>query len=265
MPEKNDTLFLTMIEKRDVRKEFLTKMIVKSIHSKSILSKSKVADYSLNPYIGCMHGCTYCYAKFMKRFTGHREAWGAFVDVKTNAASLLQYELRRKNPGKVWLSGTCDPYQPLEERTKITQECLRLLSQYEWPVTVQTKSPLILRDLDLLAKSQRIDVVISITTANDMVRKVFEPYAPSIPDRLQALTTLHASGIPTSAMIAPLLPYSEELLPQLHDIVEFIIIDKMNYQNLNKPYLGYQLSDICPICHQHIETHGVHIHHVQEI
>jgi DNA repair photolyase len=240
-------------------------MLVKSIRSKSILSKSKVADYSLNPYIGCMHGCTYCYAKYMKRFTGHREAWGAFVDVKTNAASLLQHELRRKKPGKVWLSGTCDPYQPIEERTNITRECLRLLSKQGWPVTIQTKSPLILRDLDLLTKSQRIDVIISITTANDMVRKVFEPHAPSIHHRLQALTTLHASQVSTSAMIAPLLPYSEELLPQLRDIVDFIIIDKMNYKNLNIPYLGYQLSDVCPICHQQIKTHDVHLHHVQEI
>lgn len=212
-----------------------------------------------------MHGCTYCYAKYMKRFTGHHEAWGAFVDVKKNAVSLLQRELRRKKPGKVWLSGTCDPYQPIEEQMNITRECLRLLLKNGWPVTIQTKSPLILRDLDLLVKSQSINVVISITTAKDMIRKVFEPRAPSIHDRLQALTTLNASRVPTSAMIAPLLPYSEELLPQLRDIVDFIIIDKMNYKNLNIPYLGYQLSAICPICHQHIETHNVHIHHVQEI
>ena len=68
-----------------------------------------------------MHGCTYCYAKYMKRFTGHRETWGTFVDVNKNAIPLLQRELRRKKPGKVWLSGTCDPYQPIEERTNITR------------------------------------------------------------------------------------------------------------------------------------------------
>lgn len=198
----------------------------------------------------------------MKRFTQHREAWGTFVDVKENAISLLQRELHHKKPGKVWLSGTCDPYQPIEEQTNITRECLRLLSTHGWPVTVQTKSPLILRDLDILTKSNTIDVVISITTANDMIRRVFEPHAPSIPDRLKALTTLHESKVPTSAMIAPLLPYSEELLPQLRDIVDVIIIDKMNYKNLNSPYLGYQLSDVCLICHRHIKTHDVHIHHV---
>ena len=240
-------------------------MLVRSIHSKSILSKSKVADYSLNPYIGCAHGCTYCYAKYMKRFTGHREPWGTFVDVKKNAISLLQRELRRKKPGKIWLSGTCDPYQPIEEQSNITRGCLRLLAQHGWPVTIQTKSPLILRDLDIFTKSQGINVVVTITTADDEIRKIFEPYAPSIPNRLQALTTLHTAGIPLSAMIAPLLPHSEGLLPQLQDLVDFILIDKMNYKNLNRPYLGYQLSAICPICHKRIQTHDVHIHSVHEI
>lgn len=246
-------------------RELTPEMFVKFIRSKTILSKSKVAEYSLNPYIGCMHGCTYCYATYMKRFTGHREAWGTFVDVKQNAVPLLQRELRRKKPGRVWLSGTCDPYQPIEEQTNITRECLRLLTQHRWPVTIQTKSPLILRDLDILEKSQGIDVVITITTADDAIRKIFEPHAPSIQNRLQALTELHTTGIPTSAMIAPLLPNSEELLPQLQNIVDYIIIDKMNYKNLSKPYLGYQLSDDCIICHKRIQTHDVHVHNEQEI
>ena len=240
-------------------------MHVKSIRSKSILSKSKVAEYSLNPYIGCMHGCTYCYAKYMKRFTGHRETWGTFVDVKKNAIPLLQRELRRKKPGKVWVSGTCDPYQPIEEQMNITRGCLSLLSQYRWPVTIQTKSPLILRDLDILTKSRGIDVVISITTADDGIRKIFEPHAPSIQNRLQALHTLCTAGIPTSAMIAPLLPHAEELLPQLQGNVDYVLIDKMNYRNLNKPYLGYHLSDDCIICHKRIQNHDVHIHKMQEI
>jgi DNA repair photolyase len=200
----------------------------------------------------------------MKRFTGHREAWGTFVDVKKNAVSLLQREIFRKKPGKVWLSGTCDPYQPIEEQTNITRGCLRLLSKHGWPVTIQTKSPLVLRDLDILTKSQGIDVVISITTADDTIRKIFEPYAPSIHDRLQALKVLHTSGIPTSVMIAPLLPHAEALLPQLQDIVDYVLIDKMNYKNLNKFHLGYLLSDDCIICHKRIQTHDVHVHKIRE-
>jgi DNA repair photolyase len=80
-------------------------MIIKEVNAKTILSKSKVSDYSINPYIGCEHGCKYCYAQFMKRFTRHNEAWGQFVDVKINSATLLQQEITQKLIGKIWISG----------------------------------------------------------------------------------------------------------------------------------------------------------------
>ncbi|MBC7130966.1 radical SAM protein, partial [Candidatus Bathyarchaeota archaeon] len=80
-------------------------MIVREIYAKSILSESKISDYTINPYVGCVHGCTYCYARFIKRFTGHNEPWGEFVDVKINAATLLQREISRKRRGEVWMSG----------------------------------------------------------------------------------------------------------------------------------------------------------------
>jgi DNA repair photolyase len=91
-------------------------MYIKEIQTKAILSKSKIFPYVINPYIGFQHNCTYCYARFMKRFTGHREPWGQFVDVKINAIELLQNEITRKKPGRVWVSGVCDPYQPLERK-----------------------------------------------------------------------------------------------------------------------------------------------------
>ncbi len=84
-------------------------MNIREIKAKSILSKSQVYDYALNPYVGCQHGCVYCYAKFMKRFTGHGERWGEFVDVKINAPELLAHEVKRKKVGRVWISGVCDP------------------------------------------------------------------------------------------------------------------------------------------------------------
>ena len=83
-------------------------MIVKEVPAKSILSVSKVYDYVVNPYIGCQHGCSYCYARFMKRVTGHREPWGEFVDVKINAPQLLEVEINKKKAGRVWVSGVCD-------------------------------------------------------------------------------------------------------------------------------------------------------------
>jgi DNA repair photolyase len=90
-------------------------MKIREIKAKNILSKSQVYDYALNPYVGCQHACVYCYARFMKRFTGHKERWGEFVDVKINAPELLAFEVRKKKVGRVWISGVCDPYQPLEK------------------------------------------------------------------------------------------------------------------------------------------------------
>jgi len=109
-------------------------MIVREIYARSILSKSKVFDYVVNPYIGCQHGCAYCYARFMKRFTGHKEPWGEFVDVKINAAHLLQREIEKMPPGRVWVSGVCDPYQPLERAYELTKKCLEILVRYDWPI-----------------------------------------------------------------------------------------------------------------------------------
>src|SRR4030042_276890 len=92
---------------------------ISEIKAKSILSKSQVYDYALNPYVGCQHACVYCYAKFMKRFTGHEERWGEFLDVKINASELLAHEVKKKRVGRVWISGVWDPYQPLEQKYRL--------------------------------------------------------------------------------------------------------------------------------------------------
>ena len=120
------------------------KLKVKEIHSKSILSRSQVYDYVVNPYVGCQHGCSYCYATFMRRFTGHKESWGDFVDIKINAPELLKKEITKKKQGTVWVSGVTDPYQPLEKRYELTRQCLEILVKHDWPVIVQTRSPLVL-------------------------------------------------------------------------------------------------------------------------
>ena len=97
-------------------------MYIKEIQGKAILSKSKIFPYVINPYVGCQHNCTYCYARFMKRFTGHSEPWGQFVDVKINAVELLEKEIVKKKPGRVWVSGVCDPYQPQERKYQLTKD-----------------------------------------------------------------------------------------------------------------------------------------------
>jgi len=204
-------------------------MTVNEIKSKTILSVSKVFDYVINPYVGCQHGCSYCYARFMKRFSGHLEPWGLFADVKINAPELLRKEITKKKRGRVWISGLCDPYQPLEAKYELTRRCLEILAANEWPVTIQTRSPLVLRDLDILKGAKDLEAGLSITTADDKIRRLFEPYATSVEDRLDTLEELHLNGIRTYAMIAPVLPGAEALAEALVGKVDHIILDRMNY------------------------------------
>lgn len=211
-------------------------MIIREIFVKSILSKSQVYDYALNPYVGCSHACRYCYAAFMKRFTGHRERWGEFVDVKINAPELLVQELRKKRMGRVWISGVCDPYQPLEKRYELTRRCIEVFLDKSWPVTVQTKSSLVLRDIEILEKMKDVEVGFSITTADEKIRKLFEPGASPIHKRISALDALHSKGIRTFVMIAPLLPGTEGLVEKLSGKVDYVLIDRLNYSYANRVY-----------------------------
>ena len=218
-------------------------LIVQEIRVKSILSKSKIHPWVLNPYTGCQHGCSYCYARFMKRVTGHREPWGEFVDVKVNAEELLRKEIAKKKRAGVWVSGVCDPYQPLEENYRLTRQCLEILARNNWPVIIQTRSPLVLRDMDIIGKARDFEVGFSIGTADDAVREMFEPGAPPVEDRVAALDTLHKAGIRTWAMIAPVLPGAEGLAPLLSGKVDYIIIDRMNYHYADWVYRKYGIED----------------------
>jgi DNA repair photolyase len=217
--------------------------MVKEIQAKTILSVSKVYPYVINPYTGCQHGCSYCYARFMKRVTGHREPWGEFVDVKTNAPDLLRKEIKKKKRARVWVSGVCDPYQPLEAHYKLTRQCLELLAQDTWPVIIQTRSPLVLRDMDIIKDAEDFEVGLSVTTADDGIRRLFEPHAPPIRDRIEALDELHKAGIRTYAMIAPVLPGAAGLGKLLKGKVDYVLIDRMNYHYADWVYRKYGLED----------------------
>ncbi len=218
-------------------------MIVKEVHAKSILSASQVYPYVVNPYTGCQHACSYCYARFMKRFTGHTEPWGQFVDVKVNAPDLLRRQILRKRPDTVWISGVCDPYQPLERKYGLTRQCLEILVDAAWPLVIQTRSPLVLRDLDTLKRAGDCEVGLSITTADDATRRLFEPNAPPISERLRALRELHEAGIRTYAMIAPLLPGAELLPAALAGLVDYVNLDRMNYHHADWVYRKYGLEE----------------------
>jgi DNA repair photolyase len=200
--------------------------------ARSVLSKTGIpgARYALNPYVGCAHACGYCYAEFMKRYTGHTEAWGSFVDVKVNAPEVLERELRRAAPGPVMLSSVTDPYQALEERYRLTRRCLELLRAHRFPVRVLTKSPLVLRDVDLL-RAEEVEVGITITTDEERMRLLFEPGAPPIAARVAALRGLKEAGVRTYVFVGPMLPMRspKRLAAILRPWADSVLIDAMNY------------------------------------
>ena len=207
-------------------------MEAREILAKSVLTRSRIpgADYCVNPYVGCAHGCSYCYAAFMKRFTGHEQPWGEFLDARVNAVYLLRRQLRRARPGRVMLSSVTDPYQPAERAHRLTRGCLEALRDFRFPVTVLTRSPLVLRDLDLLRDLRDASVGISLPTDDDAVRRVFEPRAPPIAARLEALRALRAAGVATFVFAGPLLPQDPaRLVEAVGDAAGLVLVDRLNY------------------------------------
>jgi DNA repair photolyase len=206
-------------------------MNIKEIEAKSILNKSKIFDYCINPYTGCQVNCRYCYARlFMRRYSGHKEPWGEFVDVKINAPEVLKKQLERAKKGTVWVSSVCDPYQPLEAKYELTKRCLEELTKSRFPVNIQTKSKLVMRDLDLFREIEQIEVGFTIATNDEATAKLFEPGAAPVNERLKALERIHSSGIKTYAFIGPLLPGNpEKLVADLCGVVNKVFIDRMNY------------------------------------
>jgi DNA repair photolyase len=205
---------------------------VSIVESRSILSKTGIQcfDYVINCYRGCSFGCLHCYASFMKRFTGHRENWGEFVDVKINAPEILRKEIRRIDKGKVFLSSVTDPYLPLEARFRLTRGVLECMIGRDFEITILTRSPLVTRDIDVFKGLKSVEVGLSIPTDREDIRKIFEPSATPISARIKALKKLKEEGIKTYAFIAPLLPLNPENLARLLDpVTDYVILDNLNY------------------------------------
>ena len=210
---------------------------VREIKCKSILSKCKIysVDYSINPYLGCEHACKYCFARYMAKYAGRKtEDWGSFVHVKVNAPEVLKKELSKAKRGVVLLSSVCDPYQPLEKKYMLTRKILRVLANQDFPLTILTKSPLVLRDLDILKNFSDVEVGFTIVTLDERARSIFEPHAPSIKSRIEALAELKKEGIQTYAMLGPFLPFIserdlEELIRILSRIkIDYLLVDRLN-------------------------------------
>ncbi|MEM4461979.1 MAG: radical SAM protein, partial [Candidatus Bathyarchaeia archaeon] len=144
-----------------------------------IPSRLPDVDYALNPYVGCEHGCIYCYGRSMLRGRVEALSWGRFVKVKRNIHRILAKEVRSgRFKGVIGIGTVTDPYQPLESRYMLTRQCVEVLSDVgDIHVTIQTKSDLIVRDVDLI-KPSLFDVGVTITTMDEDIAKIIEPKAP---------------------------------------------------------------------------------------
>ncbi|MBP2002029.1 DNA repair photolyase [Paenibacillus shirakamiensis] len=186
--------------------------------------------HSLNPYTGCAFGCSYCYVRQMPVSTFKGFPWGTWVDVKTEAATILRKELQRaklKGPVTIFMSSSTDPYQPIEFKEQVTRTLLQVMTDVIPDfLFVQTRSPLVRRDIDLLQRlGNRVRVSMTVETDREDIRKLFTPHTPPIAARIHTLKLLKEAGIPTQATVAPILPSTDNFAHTLYAVTERVCID----------------------------------------
>ncbi len=213
-------------------------MIVNEVTVNDYLTKSNLpsSDYVINPYIGCSHGCKYCYASFMKRFTGHKEEWGSFIDIKKSSKKINLNKISKKN---VFLSSVTDCYNSLEEKYKLTRSILEQLVNSDCYLSISTKSKLILRDVDILKKMKNLTVSMSINTLDENFRRDMDN-ASSIKERLDTLKELHNNGIHTVLFMSPIFPYItewKEIIEKSKDYIDEYWFENLNLRGQYKSYV----------------------------
>ena len=215
------------------------------IYAKKAISKTKipVSYYTINPYIGCTMGCKYCFAQFIGPFKKTGGSWGRDVYIKKNIIELLNKEIGKTPYRDFFISTNCDAYQHIEKKYALTRNILKKLISYNFPIFIMTKSTLILRDIDLLKLSNKVYVMISVTTDNDNIRRIFEPGASKIQDRIKLIKELNKNNIKTDAFVGPSLPMnSKKLANELVKLVGKVHIDDLNYKyRVNDIYKRYNL------------------------
>jgi len=169
-------------------------------------------DFTLNPYAGCSFGCEYCYARFFARDDSLVETWGDWVQVKGNAVQALRRAMASRGklrlaPGaRIYMSSVTDPYQPLEKRLGLTRSLLQELVAVQPRLTIQTRSPLVTRDIGLLQEFRHLRVNMTVPTDSEAVRLRYEPRSPAIAVRLRAAEALAAARVPVGITVSPMLP-----------------------------------------------------------
>lgn len=221
-------------------------MKIQEIESKSIIVASKLpdTDYVINPYTGCQFGCLYCYATFMGRFIKEpRSNWGKYVYVKKNAVDIARKQLKNwpleKKQSAILLSSVTDPYHGIEAKYKLTRGILEVLREGKYPglISILTKSPLVLRDIDIL-KDLNVEVGLTITTTDDKLSRFLEVAAPSASRRFEALQELVNNKINTYVFVGPLLPhfrYSSDLLDDLFREIKMTGNKEIYVEHINLP------------------------------
>lgn len=225
-------------------------MIVKEIKVKDYLTKSKIGEYVINPYVGCPHKCRYCYASFMKRFTNHPEPWGYFVDVKICDTPINTKKLLHKN---LFMSSVTDCYNPLEAKYKVTRKILKQLKGVDCYLQISTKNKLILRDLDLLKQMKNLGVAMSVNTLDEKFQRDMDN-ASSITERLETLKTLYDNGIYTILFMSPIfigITTPQEIIEKTKDYIDEYWFEVLNlrgsfkYDILN--YIKSNYSNVYPM------------------
>lgn len=212
----------------------MSEVVVRVVETKNIMTKSNlpVADFSVNPYVGCEHACKYCYASFMKRFTGHGEPWGSFVDVKM----WPPIKHPEKYAGKeAFLGSVTDCYQPCEEKFRRTRTLLEQLQGSDIRISIATKSDLVLRDLDLIRTFPGARVSFSINTLDEGFRVQMDKGA-SIERRLAAMREFYQAGVQTTCFISPIFPGITDPVAIIERAKEFSNLVWLENLNLRGDY-----------------------------
>lgn len=224
---------------------------VEETECRTILNRSVMpfSDYTLNAYQGCAFGCSYCYVPMMRARRGQMDerAWGGWVQVKVNAPDVLRRQMLRVEPeARIAIGTATDSWQPLEKRYGITRRILEELALYRNPVSILTRSPLLIRDIDILTRMERVSVGVSLPTFDERARRVFEPDAPAIPGRVALVRRLVAAGLRVSLFWCPILPgvmdnaaAVEEYMGRAAELgVARVIWDTLNYtEGLARPHM----------------------------